>query len=295
LFFICSSYHTFSFHSHSSLFIGEKIGSLSKTPTGKEGLELELPDFDELFRRIDEVSPLARLLKERGGGGFDLDDESSMKWKTIHQNSKQVVREISKIDNFQNLKFPLLRFRSSLTGLKVGEKFANLIMDLNHRKHWDDAIVNVKEIYSAPDLQSIQNNVMGGIEEFGNCVRLGVGYTQTKANLVASSREQLTMCGVQEFPSTGGWMVWGTELEDRYNYLFPTGKRHTRARSHLFSVTLLPTGPESWDVEYLLQLDTGGKIPAFLTTPVVIETVKSCFKYANSYFLQELEYSKACA
>ena len=32
------------------------------------GVEFELPTFDELFGRIQEVSPLARLAIQRGGG-----------------------------------------------------------------------------------------------------------------------------------------------------------------------------------------------------------------------------------
>jgi hypothetical protein len=32
-----------------------------KAPSQQEGVEIELPDFDELFRRIQLVSPLAKV------------------------------------------------------------------------------------------------------------------------------------------------------------------------------------------------------------------------------------------
>ena len=45
--------------------------ALQKTaPSQIEGVEIELPDFDELFNRIQQVSPLARLAMEGGTGGF---------------------------------------------------------------------------------------------------------------------------------------------------------------------------------------------------------------------------------
>ena len=53
---------------------------LSKT----EGVEIELPNFDELFGRIQQVSPLARVAIEGGaiGGkrGFDAIDSSCKEW-----------------------------------------------------------------------------------------------------------------------------------------------------------------------------------------------------------------------
>ena len=45
-----------------------------------EGVEIELPDFDEFFGRIQAVSPLARLVIEGGGsgegGGFAAVDDT---------------------------------------------------------------------------------------------------------------------------------------------------------------------------------------------------------------------------
>lgn len=45
-------------------------------PTNKDGVEIELPDFGELFGRIQQVSPLARVLIEGNGGnkGFEAVD-----------------------------------------------------------------------------------------------------------------------------------------------------------------------------------------------------------------------------
>lgn len=37
-------------------------------------------------------------------------------------------------------------------------------------------------------------------------------------------------------------------------------------------------------MEYILQLEIGGKIPSFLTTPILVETVKSMFGYAEKTF-----------
>jgi len=77
-------------------------------------------------------------------------------------------------------------------------------------------------------------------------------------------------------------------LEEWHNHLFPDDiPRHTRAKSHLFATTLQPTGPESFDVEYILQLEVGGNLPNFLTTPILVETVKGMFKSAEKVFGNE--------
>lgn len=46
-------------------------------PSKTEGVEIELPNFDELFNRIQQVSPLARLAMEGGTGGFANADYTS--------------------------------------------------------------------------------------------------------------------------------------------------------------------------------------------------------------------------
>lgn len=49
-------------------------------PSKTAGIEIELPDFDEFFNRIQVVSPLARLAINGGGngegGGFAVVDET---------------------------------------------------------------------------------------------------------------------------------------------------------------------------------------------------------------------------
>lgn len=253
-------------------------------PSRTEGVEIELPNFDELFYRVQRVSPLAKQVLEGGAdGGFASIDKnpSDMKWKVLESNKNRVVHHIDKIENFQNLNCPIVRFRSSLKGPCVGEKFAGFIMHLDERKRWDTQIADVDEIYPVYDLATA--NLAMGMGRYGDCTRLGVGYCQTKSNVVVSPREQLTLCGIQEF-ECGSTVIWGTEMEEWHNHLLPEGERHPRAKSHLFCTTLVPTGPDSFDVEYVLQLEIGGKIPTFLTTPIVTQTVKDLFNHAKGIF-----------
>lgn len=270
------------------MFVQDLSTSLKPPPTKKTktGVEIELPDFDELFGRIEKVSPLAHLaMHNRDGGFFALDESSTdLKWKKVESKPKNVVQKIEKIDNFQNLHAPLLRFRGSLKGPLSAKAFADFITTIHHRKRWDVNIDNVQELYPVQDLDEINDII--NTSKHGTCTKLGVGYCQTKKNFVIDSREQLTMCGIQRFP-TGAAIIWGTEMEDRHNYLFPENtERHTRARSHLFCATLVPTNEddESFDLEYVLQLDSGGNLPVWATTPVIIEAIKCTFKYAKEFF-----------
>lgn len=297
-------------------------------PSRTDGIEIELPDFDELFDRVKMVSPLARVALEGRNtcderGGFDaIDDEckyskkglrhemkktkivksfflsntctfaspidcagsKDMKWKVVESNKRRTVTSIEKIDNFQDLGAPILRFRSSFRGPCEGEPFANYIMELTQRKKWDIQIEDVYEAYPILDLESA-NMAMG--LKYGDCSRLGVGYCRTKSNLGIDSREQLTMCGINDF-SDGSCLIWGTEMEEWHDHLFPPGReRVTRAKSHIFSTTLVPTGPDSFDVEYVLQLDIGGRIPTWMTTPIVVESVKRLFGCAKQFYLNK--------
>jgi hypothetical protein len=161
-----------------------------------------------------------------------------------------------------------------------GEAFANFIMHLDQRKKWDAQIDNVYEAYPVHDLDSA--NIAMGFK-YGDCSRLGVGHCTTKSNLGIDAREQLTICGINDF-ADGSCLIWGTEMEEWHNHLFPPGPRHTRSKSHLFSTTLVPTGPESFDVEYVLQLDIGGKIPNFLTAPIIIDSVKKLFTCTEKFY-----------
>lgn len=80
-------------------------------------------------------------------------------------------------------------------------------------------------------------------------------------------------------------MLWGIELEEDQNHLFPLEqpKRQPRSTSHLFATTIIPTGDDTFDVEYILQIEIGG-FPGWLTGPIVVETVKKMFRFANGYF-----------
>lgn len=210
-------------------------------------------------------------------------DLSGLKWKKLEANKNRLVHQIEKIDNFQGLNAPILRFRSSMQGPCDGEAFANFVMNLEDRKKWDAQIDNVYEAYVIDDLDSA--NIAMGFD-YGECVRLGVGHCLTKSNLGIDAREQLTICGINALPESS-YIIWGTEMEDRHNYLFPPGKRATRSRSHLFSTTLTPTGPDTFDVEYILQLEIGGNIPLWMTTPIMIDSVKKMFATTQKFFNNE--------
>ncbi len=61
--------------------IFQETAALQRTaPSKTEGVEIELPDFEEFFGRIQAVSPLARLVVEGGGsgvgGGFAAVDDT---------------------------------------------------------------------------------------------------------------------------------------------------------------------------------------------------------------------------
>lgn len=203
-----------------------------------------------------------------------------LQWTTIEENPRRLVNQIEKIDNFNGKGAPILRFRSSMKGPCVGEYFADFIMTLERRALWDPQIEEVFEIYPIHDLDAA--NIAMSFGQYGDCARLGVGYCRTKANVV-SAREQLTLCGIQNFQD-GSCIIWGTEMEDWHDHMLPPRTRVTRAKSHIFSTTLTPSGENTFDVEYVLQLNIGGKIPTWMTAPIVTETVKSLFKTADQYF-----------
>ena len=271
---------------------GSARASVNKAPIANRrewtpGIDIELPNLELLFDRISEASPLAKLVMEGNSayGGFEaVDDDAQhpeLKWKKLEDNKRKTVHRIDKADRYQNVKTPLLRFRSSIKGPCIGERFSNFIMDLDERKKWDDQVANVEEMYPIDDLDAV-NAILGDEEKYGICSRVGVGYTQTKQGII-SPREQLILGGMQEYKN-GATILWGTEMEEYHNHLLPEGQRHTRAKSHLFSATLVPTGPDGFDVEYLLQMDVGGGLPHFMTTPALTDAVKKLFEHAKSYF-----------
>ena len=204
------------------------------------------------------------------------------KWKKVESNKKKMVHAIERIDNFQDLGPPLLRWRASMEGPAHGEMFADFIMNAEKRQSWDPQIDVVSNLYPINDLDTA--NIAMGFGKYGDCSKLGVGYTKTKAHPIGiSPREQLTLCGIQNFHD-GSSLIWGTELESWHDHLMPAGERLTRARSHLFSIALVPTGENSFDAEYSLQLDFGGSLPHWMTAPIVIDSVKGMFGIAQPFF-----------
>lgn len=67
--------------------IFQEVKTMQKTsPSKMEGVEIELPDFDELFGRIQQVSPLARqvIQDQDGPRGFEhVDDTCKLFFRTI--------------------------------------------------------------------------------------------------------------------------------------------------------------------------------------------------------------------
>jgi hypothetical protein len=197
------------------------------------GVKYLPPDVTELFDQIQLVSPLAKMAIENNQRrlgdfvcfdsseknhelqprGFEalLQDEDSH-WKILEKDRFGVVKHVDRIDKFNGLDAPLLRFRATLDGPCVADPLASLIMNLEERSKWDVQIQDVFEAHKIKDL-SAANAAMGFA--YGDCYRLGVGYCRTKKNLGIDSREQLTLCGINKFLD-GSSMIWGVELPERY-------------------------------------------------------------------------------
>ncbi|KAL7555228.1 hypothetical protein ACHAWF_018883 [Thalassiosira exigua] len=262
-----------------------------RIPSDVPGVSLRVPDFPVLFDEICKVSPLARqAMTEAKPGGLDAIDPSDdvYQWKVTDDNPKRLVSHIDKIENFQGKGVPLLRMRSTMRGpaKRRGECFSELVSTTDLRQKWDATNAFVDTIYSAADLGEVAE-----LQEraYGTPSLFGIGYVRTKQSVV-SPREQLTLCGLQEFPS-GASIVWGVELTEDQDGLFPADRwprRVPRSTSHLFATTLVPRGEEDFDVEYVLQVEIGG-FPGWLTGPVVVETVKGMFRFAKGYFGRGLE------
>ena len=151
-------------------------------PTNVTGVNLILPDFDVLFSRIADISPLAKqILEGRPLGGFrDLDmTPDSLVWKTVEKNEKRLVHEIDRIDNFEGTHTPLIRMRSRLRGPEHdrGDRFSRLLTDQEFRVQWDPNCAEIFEVYLADDISDIEL-VMEG--KFGECRKFGLGYCRTK-------------------------------------------------------------------------------------------------------------------
>lgn len=291
----------------------EQAAQQTKAPAIQPGIEIELPDFDELFSRIQQTSPLAKLAFNGGGGEVNgkrglaalesMPASEDFEWKSVENNRDRLVHDLQKIEKFQGLNAPLLRFRCNLKGPVLPHLFTSFLTTNEFRSKWDESLADICENYPVEDLDAV--NMALGFGKYGKCTKLGVGYCTTKPVFGVDSREQLTMCGIQELDN-GSSIIWGTEMaETWHDHLLPDDEmRRTRAKSHLFATTLIPTGRDSFDVEYVMQLEFGGKMPNFLTTPIVIDSVKTMFKVVGGYFgggegseldqyLQELAINKA--
>jgi hypothetical protein len=81
----------------------------AKVPTKTEGIEIEMPNFDELFGRIQKLSPLAQLAIESKEGGFAVVNEEC---EYRHSKKRQYV-SVFPIVSSSSLFYPRLIFRSS--------------------------------------------------------------------------------------------------------------------------------------------------------------------------------------
>ena len=163
-------------------------------PTNVTGVDLVLPDFDVLFSRIAEISPLAKQILEgsRMRGFSDLDMvPDSLQWKTVEKNTKRLVQEIDRIDNFEGHRTPLIRMRARLKGpeFERGKRFSSFLTDQDLRTKWDPNCALIHEMYLAEDIEDI-DLVMGG--SFGKCIRFGLGYCRTK-----QVRRKELVCDIQ--------------------------------------------------------------------------------------------------
>lgn len=273
-----------------NLVVRKSSASVSSIPhTWQQGVEIELPNLELLFERIAMVSPLARLVMDNtptsdAKVGFEATVESpKLKWKKIERNAQKTVHQIDKLDTFQNINTPVLRFRASIDGPCIGERFSHFIMNEEERKLWDDQVDHVTELYPIDNVSIVDLLLHNNVEKYGLCSRVGVGYTLTKSGII-SPREQLICGGMQSY-TNGATILWGTEMEEYHNHLLPQDRsRHVRAKTYLFAATLVPTSYNSFDVEYILQMNVGGGVPNFLTTPKVVEVIKKLFDHATNYF-----------
>jgi hypothetical protein len=66
-------------------------------PSKLEGVEIELPDFDELFDRIQQVSPLTKSAIEGRTGGF-VEADANGKSSPCHDPSCKMIAWLPRLD-----------------------------------------------------------------------------------------------------------------------------------------------------------------------------------------------------
>ena len=276
----------------------------------------------QMYCRISQISPLAQRLLTNGPSPRNLPPHISnpleaddLPWRTVqkpNERNKQIA--IQKLGDYGDdpkiTNVPLWRVRTTVTGRSVLAKMPSLVMDYDVRERWDDAIGSVGEVIplnlkEANDVYG--KRTTGGKYDGGKTTRCGIGHCVTKPAVggLISAREQMTVCGVQEW-GTGnidgteeeGALVWGFECEDGlHGNLWPENtERETRAKSGIFTIAMLKlpesdnVEPHTYAVEYTLQLAVGGSFPPFAmgaVNAVVINAVKTMFKYAKKeYFIE---------
>jgi hypothetical protein len=74
--------------------------TMQKTaPSKLEGVEIELPDFDELFDRIQQVSPLTKSAIEGRTGGFEEADANGKSSSPCHDPSSNTIGWLPRLDH----------------------------------------------------------------------------------------------------------------------------------------------------------------------------------------------------
>jgi len=84
----------------------------AKVPTKTEGIEIEMPNFDELFGRIQKLSPLAQLAIESKEGGFAVVNEKCEYRDLKNKNKRRNLCRCSPSSHLLSF-YPRLNFRSS--------------------------------------------------------------------------------------------------------------------------------------------------------------------------------------
>ncbi|GMH48531.1 hypothetical protein TrLO_g4560 [Triparma laevis f. longispina] len=256
--------------------------------TSTTDVPLLLPSSN-FFSSLKKVSPYAAHALTPISYTPDLDPtlvtefEPDLQWQTIESHSKNTNKPCYKIEKARfGPGVEVLRFRSKIQGYADSKKFADMIMTTAERSKWDEQL---DEVYQSHEIGVERFKSVG---EWGECRMLGVGYCKTKKAVggMISPREQLTICGILE--GIGGSVIWGVEAPPQLDHLFPEGERKVRASTDLFGTTLIQQG-DHFEVEYVLKLDIGGKVPGWTTGPVVVKTVKELFKFAKDKFGRERE------
>ena len=97
-------------HSFSNTLFQEHPTAQQTFPSRTDGIDIELPNFDELFDRVKLVSPLARVALEgrntcNDHGGFKAIDDECKYWMKMFYGHYECLTQ----RNIKNLNFALTR------------------------------------------------------------------------------------------------------------------------------------------------------------------------------------------